>query len=97
MNPCCPKILTFTVSSLFHQLPGNPVPAILDGAPFVPFVTAGSEGTAGALVVFQGSSVVYARVGTGARISEFVRYGLNAEVEGVKEARSSVGVGNWFT
>ena len=64
-------MLTFTVSSFRHQLLGRPVPEMLEGTPLIPFgVTAGA---AGALATLQGSSVVYARVGTGARTSEVVR------------------------
>lgn len=85
-------MFTLIVSNFLHQFPGRPVPAILDGAPFAPLVVA--EGTAGTLGLLQGSSVVYARVGTGARMSELVRYWLNPELEEVRDMMSRDGVGS---
>src|ERR1700677_2379605 len=101
MNPCCPKILTLTVSCFFHQSFGSPVPLKLDGAPFVKLPLAPSlPGTAVNRAVFQGSSAEEfgaGECGTGGGGWRYAGIGaVKSEVEGWRELRSRLGSGRAF-
>lgn len=98
MKPCCPSIVTETVSCLFHHSGGRPLPAKDDGAPLRvgPSNPPILEGPPTTRLVFHGSSE--AKVGTVGRPMPllFCLKGGGENVDGCRWLKSSLGSGSVF-